>query len=191
MSLLEQNMVDAITLAATVCKKTVKETVADAAKRFTRIALKSTPPLLTRNGLQKRKDHTDYLKTRILKNRLPRGYIPRRGADRAKLYMSKTAARQYYRNALAWQGQMIAGWNALAGETNLKPATWIRRHGKIHGSAETVETDKSFIIRADYRTKSRSRDIEKFVPATMRQVERGLKKNAEHILRKQRAKIFK
>lgn len=181
----EDKMKNAITLAAAVCKKTVRETVFDAAKRFTRLALRSTPPLLTRNGPQKRKDHTEFLKTRILRNRLPRGKIPRRGADRSKLYMSKSEARRYYRNAVAWQGRMIAGWNALAHETDVRPVTWIRRHGEVFGTAKSVETAKNFVIRAEYRSEG-SRDIEKFVPAAMRQVERGMIKNAAHILRKRR-----
>ena len=155
-------------------KKTGAAIVVDAAKRFGRLALKGTPPLV---GGKKRKDHTDFLKRRIIGMRLPRGKMTR--AMIRDRHMSKVEARAYLRVALARQGEMLAGWNALASYSGLRPAQWIARHGKKHGRIRVSGAGIGTSARVEFDDGATNRrfNMQRFVAQIAERVERGLAAN--------------
>lgn len=167
---------------AEAAQKSCDEIVRDTAARLARRLLRATPPLARGN---KRKDHTNFLRQRILEMRMPRGRLTTRKLSRP---MHEATARRFFAVAKARQGEMIAGWNALAKLGNIKPATWISRHGNNHGTAaaKTSSTGTTAKITfEEHNAKTRTReDIGKILIREQSEVARGLAGNAAHILKK-------
>lgn len=154
--------------------------VADAAKRLGRIVLKETPPL---GRFKKRKNHTDWLKKRILGMRLPRGKLTRSMMRDGHMTVKQSAA--YFREAQRRQGEMLSGWNALAAFAGLRPAQWIARHGKKHGRVRVSGAGAGTTARVVFEDGAASRrfDMSRFVRDAAARVERGLAANARHAAR--------
>lgn len=160
--------------------------VLEASKRFSRIALKSTPPLV--RGW-KRKDHTQFLRQRIKDIGLPRRRMRKPAFVRHMQILRQKGGRQrYLREALRRQGEMLAGWNAAARLSGLRVPAWISRHGEVHGSAAVrkMPSGRRAEIRYTAQKASRGRrwNLSRFARDAASRVERGLKANAEAILRK-------
>lgn len=181
------NSVDTSTLSRTLAaygalaKKTAAEVVRDVAKRFSKQIVKQTPPLF---GGKKRADHTAFLKHRILEMRLPRGKLTR--AMMRTRHMSKAQARAYYRVAMARQGELISGWNAVARASGIKTPAWISRHGEKHGTSRERVSATGAQITASFSDNSKNgrTDIRRIAERAVKRVESGLRASAEHILRK-------
>lgn len=160
-------------------RKGLADAVADATKRFVRIVLRTTPPLA---GGGKRKEHTDFLRRRILGMRLPRGKLTR--GMRQTRHMSKAEARAYFRRAQEMQGALLSGWNAAARVAGLRPAQWIARHGEKYGSAESrlSPSGASTRIRFSDGAKNRRTDIAKFGARALSRVRNDMMKGAQAAL---------
>lgn len=171
---------------AAATRRGVKDVNVEVGKRFAKRVLKGTPPLA--QGW-KRKDHTAFLRGRILDSRLPRGRITRAISRDGR--MSKKQARAYYRVASARQGEMAAGWNALGRYAAVRPPAWIARHGLKHGSVRVMDESggsQTVEVRfVDCDSKSRRFDVAKFGADALRGVFSGMRKAAEAIM-KRRAK---
>lgn len=171
-----------LTAYAALMKKSCTDVRKECVKRFVRQMLKNTPPL---TGGGKRKAHTDFLKKRILEMRLPRGRLTKALRERR---MTKTEARAYYRSAVAMQGGLISGWNAAAAFSGVKTAAWISRHGEKYGTAkDTVRADGGGETRITFRDasqNSRRTDMRRLAERAAERVVRGLRGNAEAILKK-------
>lgn len=171
-----------LTAYAALMKKSCTDVRKECVKRFVRQMLKNTPPL---TGGGKRKAHTDFLKKRILEMRLPRGRLTKALRERR---MTKTEARAYYRAAVAMQGGLISGWNAAAAFSGVKTAAWISRHGEKYGTAkDTVRADGGGETRITFRDasqNSRRTDMRRLAERAAERVVRGLRGNAEAILKK-------
>jgi len=154
----------------------------EATARFVRHISKTMPPFV---GGAKRKDHTAFLRRRVLEMHLPRGRLSKK-AKRERV-MTKQAARAYYRKALEMQGELISGWNAAATLAGVRPQNWISRHGKKHGSASEYLSRGNAEIRvsfSDNSTQSHRTNISRLVKTALQTVERGFAKNAEAILKR-------
>lgn len=124
-----QNTIRKITQKTNLLTASSGEIIREAARRFARRALKETPPLV---GSATRAQHTQFLKSRIIGMRLPRGKLTRHMMRTA--HMSKRDARAYFRVAKSRQGEMIGGWTKGAQAVGISVPSWIRRHGGKHGS---------------------------------------------------------
>lgn len=171
-----------LTAYAALMKKSCSEVRKECVKRFVRQMLKNTPPL---TGGGKRKDHTEFLRRRILEMRLPRGRLTK--ALRAR-HMTKTEARAYYRKAVAMQGALISGWNAAAAFSGVKTAAWISRHGEKYGTARDRtradgggETQITFL---DDSGSSGRTNLRRLAEAAAERVVRGFRGNAEALLKR-------
>lgn len=166
---------------AAAAQKSCGEIVRDTAARLARILRKNTPPLI---GGRTRKQHTDFLKTRILEMRMPRGRLTKRKRSRP---MHEATARRFFKVAKARQGEMISGWNALAQAGGVKLPQWITRHGKKHGDATLTERPTNSTLRIQFRdaeTKAVKRtDMTRILGKSQRDVAAGLAGNAARILR--------
>lgn len=171
----------AATIYAQAAQRAATDIVHDAAARLSRILRKNTPPLI---GGRTRKQHTDFLKARILEQRMPRGRLTKR--KRSRPMRAATAAR-FFKVAKARQGEMISGWNALARAGGAKLPQWLARHGEKHGAATLTErqTDSTLRIRfCDAETKAVKRtDMARILTKSQRDVAAGLAGNAARILR--------
>lgn len=123
-----QNTIRKISQKTNLLTASVAEIVRETARRFARRALKETPPLI---GAATRAQHTQFLKSRIIGMRLPRGKLTRRMMR--TMHMSKKEARAYFRVAKARQGEMIGGWTRGANAVGIPVPSWINRHGGKHG----------------------------------------------------------
>lgn len=171
-------------LFAAAAKKSASDTNREIGLRLVKLVLKGTPPLA--DG-KKRKDHTQYLKRRILESRLPRGYIPY--SERRAAHMSKKQARAYYRTAVARQGEMISGWNALAEYAKIRPPAWIARHGKKHGSTRCSADGSGETVHVTFHDvknpNPRSRfNTARFGERALKRAIYGIEKAAEAILKR-------
>lgn len=160
--------------------RSAAEVLRDAVKRFSRIVLRGTPPLI---GGKKRKDHTEFLQRRIIGMRLPRGNARRL---RPEDHMSKREARAYFRVAKARQGELLSGWNAAAQFSGLSVPGWIARHGTRHGAllySESPSGERASVTFVD-DSKNRRTNIDHLARRAVKRLEYGLQKQAEMMLRK-------
>lgn len=171
----------AATLYAAAAAKSTVEIVRDSAGRLFRVLRKNTPPLI---GGRTRKQHTDFLKARILEQRMPRGRLTKRKRARP---MHKATAARFFKTAKARQGEMISGWNALAHFSGIKAPQWVERHGEKHGNA-TLRTGAAATaaqIRfrdAESKTAKRT-NMAGILNNALRQTAAGLAGNAARIMK--------
>lgn len=172
----------ALSAYAVLAKKSAADVRRECVKRFTRQMLKITPPL---TGGGKRKDHTEFLRRRILEMRLPRGRLTNALRER---HMSKRDARAYYRRALAAQGALLSGWNAAAAFSGVKAAAWISRHGERYGTAKDEHSSagggKTRITFRDASQNSSRTNLRRLAEAAAERVVRGFRGNAEALLKR-------
>ncbi|MBP3301790.1 MAG: hypothetical protein J6L64_01470 [Opitutales bacterium] len=176
------NLEKTLSAYAGLTKKASTEVVREVAKRFARIVLKMTPPFA---GGGKRKTHTDFLKKRIKEMRLPRGRLSKKMIATRK--MSKKEATAYYRVAVARQGELLSGWNAVARAAGLKTPAWIARHGEKHGAARERITNtgsQMLVSFSDASQMRRRNDMRRIAASAVKRTESGLRGSVEHILRK-------
>ncbi len=179
-----------------IAKQTSDEQIKELVRRFSRGALANTPPLLPSReaGSSKmrrwegtRREHTAFLRGRILGMRLPRGYLGRNSRDK---HMSKAEAQAYFAEARRRQGELLSGWLAGAEWSGAKFPQWIRRHGKSHGALSWSSGWANSTARIGFvdNSKNRATNIRRFAERAKDRALYGLQKEAEKLLEKKLAK---
>ncbi len=163
--------------------------LADAAdetvRRFVKNVVVLTPPMTgvkSRDGSGQSPseafaEHRRLLESMILVQGLKKQR--HRAGNRAREHLAIKERKGYLRNALRWQGELAAGWNAAAQKVGARgiPAK-VRRHGDKHGVIQKHVTNEVVLydITYEYQKNAARGDFEYFIRRAMRQTERGLLK---------------
>lgn len=104
---------------------------------FAKKSLGATGKVSSATATAKR-EHLEYLRERILDKRLKRGVFSRRSRRDPEylrsIHLPKKETRRYFATAKRRQGELAAGWNSAALATKAAIPSFVKRHGKVHGS---------------------------------------------------------
>lgn len=158
---------------AILCNKDMAQATRDVATRFTKAAVRNTPPMIAKSSPAQVK----------------RAWLDRLEANYEKRYykgkwLSKAEMRQVIKAKTKQLGRMAAGWNAAARELKASVPAWVKRHSAGEGGMSVQKGADSYSITVSNRVPYGTPLLRRRAEYALASVKRGLDGSLRALKRK-------